>query len=119
MARGQKEHGMRVFAQAIDLVDDPAMIAEYEEHHRRVWPEVVGALRAIGITGMRIFRTGPRLFMFYEAPDGFDPATDYQAYTADPRCRAWDQLMRRYQRPVPGAPPGAWWTPMVEVFSLD
>ena len=109
---------MRVFAQAIDLVDDPQRISEYEAHHRRVWPEVVAALRGIGITRMKIFRTGGRLFMFYEAPDGFDPARDYQAYTADPRCRAWDALMREYQKPVPGAPEGAWWTPMEEVFDL-
>lgn len=109
---------MPVFAQTIDLVDDPALIREYEEHHRRVWPEVVRGLRGIGITRMKIYRAGTRLFMFYEAPAGFDPARDYQGYTSDPRCREWDELMRRYQRPVPGAPAGAWWTPMAEVFDL-
>jgi len=25
----------------VDLRDDPAAIAAYREHHRRVWPEVV------------------------------------------------------------------------------
>jgi L-rhamnose mutarotase len=110
---------MRVFAQAIDLVDDPEKIAEYAEHHRRVWPVVVEALRGIGITQLKIFRTGNRLFMFYEAPDGFDPARDYQAYAARAECCEWDELMRQYQKPLPGAPEGAWWTPMEEVFDLD
>ena len=110
---------MPYFAQALDLKDDPVLIDEYLRHHRQVWPEVVQALRAIGITRMRLFRIGTRLFMYYEAPQGFDPARDDQAYAADPRCQAWDELMRRFQRPVPGAPPGAWWTPMEPVFDLE
>ncbi|MBK7403837.1 MAG: L-rhamnose mutarotase [Phycisphaerales bacterium] len=109
---------MATFAQALDLVDDPVLIAEYEAHHRRVWPEVVRALGGIGITQMRIFRLGSRLFMYYEAPDGFDPARDYQAYASDPKCREWDELMRRYQRRAPGTPDGVWWAPMQEVFTL-
>ncbi|MFM7261399.1 MAG: L-rhamnose mutarotase, partial [bacterium] len=40
---------MRVFAQAIDLVDDPTRIDEYLRHHRAVWPEVTEGLRRIGI----------------------------------------------------------------------
>ncbi len=110
---------MKCYAQALDLVDDPVLIREYVEHHRRVWPEVVSALRAMGIRRMRIFLLGSRLFMCFEAPDGFDATRGYQAYAADPRCREWDRLMRRYQRPAPGAKPGAWWAPMEEVFSLD
>jgi L-rhamnose mutarotase len=110
---------MRMFAQALDLADDPALIAEYEAYHRAVWPEVKAALRAIGIAEMKIFRTGTRLFMIYEAPDDFDPARDFQSYTAVPEARRWDELMRRFQRPVPGAPEGAWWTAMEKVFDLE
>jgi L-rhamnose mutarotase len=110
---------MAEFAQALDLIDDEALIAEYEEHHRRVWPEVVAALRRVGIRRMRIYRLGTRLFMVYEAPDGFDPARDYQAYASDPVCREWDERMRRYQRRAPGAPEGCWWAPMRGVFDLD
>jgi hypothetical protein len=29
---------MRAFAQALDLVDDSALIAEYVEAHRLFWP---------------------------------------------------------------------------------
>jgi L-rhamnose mutarotase len=112
---------MKSFAQTLDLKDDPALVREYVEHHRRVWPEVTAALRKIGISKMEIFLLGPprpRLFMYFEAPDGFDPARDYQAYAADPRCRAWDALMRRFQQPAPGAAPGQWWAPMERVFTL-
>ena len=36
----------------VDLKDDPAVIAAYKEHHRRVWPEVLSSLRAVGIRHM-------------------------------------------------------------------
>lgn len=112
---------MKTFAQALDLVDDPARIEEYERHHRAAWPEVVAGLRRIGIERMRIWRTGPRLFMVFEAPDDFDPDRDYQSYTDDPRCREWDELMRTYQRRIPTADTadGGWWTAMDLVFDLE
>lgn len=109
---------MAMFAQTIDLVEDPAMIEEYERRHMAVWPEVEGSLREIGIREMRIFRLGSRLFMVFEASDGFDPARDYQRYAADPRCREWDELMRQFQRPAPGAGPGEWWASMRQIYEL-
>jgi L-rhamnose mutarotase len=109
---------MRVFAQAIDLTDDPARIDEYLRHHRAVWPEVTGGLRAVGIRRMRIWRGGTRLFMVVETDDDFDPAR-YQSYASDPRTREWDALMRTFQRPAPFAKPGEWWTQLEEVFDLD
>lgn len=110
---------MKRFAQAIDLVEDPALIEEYERAHRAVWPEVERGLRAIGIRRMHLWRLGTRLFMQCEADDGFDPVRDYPRYALDPRTRAWDELMRRYQRPAPGARPGEWWAAMTEVYALD
>ncbi|MFZ4575550.1 MAG: L-rhamnose mutarotase [Phycisphaerales bacterium] len=109
---------MRTFAQMLDLKDDPALIAEYKRHHEAVWPEVVLALRAAGIASMRIYLGGNRLFMTFEAPDEFDPARDFQRYAEDPRCRAWDDLMRTFQQRVPGARSGGWWEPMEAVFEL-
>lgn len=109
---------MKLFAQAIDLADDPARIEEYIRHHRSVWPEVTDGLRAIGIRGMRIFRGGTRLFMLIETDDAFDPARDYQAYARDPRTREWDQLMRTFQRPAPFARDGEWWTSLEEIFDI-
>jgi L-rhamnose mutarotase len=109
---------MKTFAQALDLKDDAATIAEYEEYHRAVWPEVKAALRAVGIADMQIYRTGNRLFMTYTAPDDFDPDKDFASYTKVAKAREWDELMRGYQQRVPSAPEGAWWTPMPKVFDL-
>lgn len=110
---------MKTFGQALDLVDDPDLIAEYEARHRAVWPEVKAALRSIGIVEMKIFRIGNRLFMTFEAPDDFVPERDFLAYTEVMRAREWDDLMRRFQRPVPAAPEGVWWAAMTKVFDID
>lgn len=110
---------MPSFAQALDLKNDPALIAAYREHHEHVWPEVIAALRAIGITKMKLFLLGTHLFMYYEAADGFVPQRDYQSYAANPRCAAWDTLMRTFQQRIPEARPGDWWAPMDLVFDLD
>ena len=110
---------MQCFAQGLDLVDDPELIRVHEEHHRAVWSKVLATLCAAWIVRMRIFRQGMRLFMHCDGPDGFDPARDYQQHPLYPDCRKWDELMRRFQRPVPGAPAGAWWAPMDLVFDLE
>ena len=110
---------MKTFAQALDLKDDPELIRQYKEHHRNVWPEVVEGLRKIGITRMRIYLHGTRLFMYYDAPDDFNPDRDYQSYTASEQTQEWDRLMRQYQQQVPGATSNGWWTPMELVFDLE
>lgn len=110
---------MPSFAQALDLRDDPQLIEEYRRHHRAVWPEVIAALRGIGIVRMRIYLVGTRLFMYYEARDGFDPRRDFQTYAANPKTREWDDWMRTFQRKLAEAGPDDWWTPMDEVFDLE
>lgn len=72
---------MKSFAQTLDLKNDPQMIASYVEWHTKVYPEVLLALRKVGVSKMKIFLLGTHLFMYYEAPDDFDPKRDFQAYT--------------------------------------
>ncbi len=110
---------MKSFAQALDLKDDPELIARYKEHHQAVWPKVVEALKGIGIAKMKIFLLGQRMFMYIEAPDSFDPARDFAGYTATKKTQEWDDLMRGFQQRAPGAAEGEWWAAMEEVFDID
>ena len=109
---------MKSFAQALDLVDE-SVVDAYKEYHKAVWPEVLDALREIGITKMKIFLQGTRLFLYYEAPDDFVPERDYQKYAANAKAKAWDAMMRGFQKRVPGAKLGEWWEPMELVFELE
>lgn len=105
---------------ALDLRDDAAAIAEYENWHRSgvIWPEIVASIRAAGIEDMEIFRTGNRLVMVMQVPDGYDAAGKQAADAADPRVQEWERLMDRYQQRLPWAKPGEKWVPMRAIFSL-
>ena len=58
---------------ALDLVDDAALIADYERWHRPGYTpaEVLASIRGAGIREMEIYRTGDRLFMLIDADDDF------------------------------------------------
>lgn len=105
---------------ALDLHDDPALIAEYERWHRpeNVWPEIVESIRAAGVRDLEIFRAGNRLVMTLDVPEDFSPAAKAAADAADPRVQAWETLMWKFQQPLPFAKPGEKWIPMTRVFSL-
>ena len=47
----------------------PEAVERYEEYHRRVWPEVLEAIRRSGIARYLIFRDGLDLFHFIECDD--------------------------------------------------
>ena len=72
---------------ALDLRDDPALIARYKKEHAQAWPAVLARLREIGVTEMKIFLLGRRMFMYCETRDGFDPAIDFARSTDDPAYR--------------------------------
>jgi L-rhamnose mutarotase len=103
---------------AVDLKDDPGMIADYVEHHRAVWPEVVASLRAAGIANMEILILGRRLVMIVESRG--DMRAAFAAHVAShPRVAAWEALMKSLQEPPPGGPGGEWWAEMRPIFSLN
>ena len=110
---------MKRYVLTVDLQDDPRRIAEYEAHHRAVWPEVQRSLRRVGVRAMDIYALGRRLTMVLDTTDGFDLRRSFAAHAASvPRCAEWEALMRTYQEPPPGAKPGEVWARMERVFHL-
>ena len=103
---------------ALDLKDDPALIAGYEAWHQpgEVPPHVLAVIAASGIRAMRIFRTGNRLVMVTTVDDSVAavslPATGAQA-------QEWEALMDTFQSPLPWAEPGQKWVPMDCIFDSD
>lgn len=99
---------------ALDLKDDPALIAAYDDWHQRVWPEVLEHLRKSGITHCSVHRAGNRLFMVVESSTG--AATDGGGASLPPRVQAWEDLMATFQQPLPFAKEGEKWVRMERVF---
>ena len=103
---------------ALDLKDDPDLIAEYERHHEQVWPEIVKSIRDAGIEDMEIYRVGNRLFMIMEVSDGFSFEAKDESDRANPRVQQWEELMWKYQQALPMAKPGEKWLRMEAIFKL-
>ncbi len=105
---------------ALDLKDDPRLIAQYEEHHRAVWPKVLEHLRRHGVTAMEIYRLGTRLTMVMNTDDArYDGEALRRASLTDPVIREWEDLMWQFQAPTPWTPHGAKWAPMTKIFDFQ
>jgi len=87
----------------LDLIDDPALILEYEERHKNVWPEILASIKDSGITSMEIYRYGTRLFMIMETDSSFSFERKAVMDDANPKVQQWENLMLQYQQPFKGA----------------
>lgn len=109
---------MTRYCLALDLKDDAALISEYEAHHKKVWPEIVNSIKEAGIEVLDIYRTGNRLFMIMEVNDRFSFEEKAAADAANPKVQEWEELMWKFQYPLPWAKPGEKWILMNKIFEL-
>jgi len=103
---------------ALDLKDDPALIAEYEDHHKNIWPEIAESIKDSGITSMEVFRAGNRLFMLMEVTEDFSFDLKLEADLKNPKVQEWETLMWNYQQALPFAKPTEKWVLMERIFEL-
>ena len=109
---------LKRYCLALDLKDDPALIAEYENYHKQVWPEIVKSIKDAGIEKMEIYRTGNRLFMIIEANADFSFEKKNKTDAANEKVQEWETLMWNYQQAVPGAKAGEKWIGMDKIVEL-
>lgn len=111
---------MKRYCLALDLKDDPQLIAEYEYWHRAEngWPEIKRSILDAGITEMQIYRTGNRLMMIMETNEQFNATAKTAADAANPKVQEWEQLMWKFQQPLPWAKEGEKWVMMEQIFEL-
>lgn len=95
------------------------MIAEYTRYHQRIWPEITASLKQSGIEDAEIYLLGTRLFMILVVRDDFSFEAKARADEANPKVREWEDLMWRFQRPMPQARPGEKWLLMERIFKLE
>lgn len=110
---------MKKYCLALDLIDDEMLIAEYEKHHQKVWPEIIESIKESGITNLEIYRIANRLFMIIEADASFSFEQKNKMDAANPKVMEWEQLMWKYQQALPSAKPGEKWMLMNTIFSLN
>jgi L-rhamnose mutarotase len=105
---------------AVDLVNDPDMIARYDAWHAVGGPPaaVTAAIRADDVRELEIWRVGDRMFMILEQGPGYDPEAKAARDEANPDVQAWDALMRTFQKPLPFAPDQTW-LGMARIYALS
>jgi L-rhamnose mutarotase len=109
----------RRFCFALDLKDDPALIAEYRNTTRQSGPRSRESLKDSGIEDLEIYLIGTRMFMIMEANQNFSFEKKAEADAQDPKVQAWEQLMWGFQQALPEAKPGEKWLRMERIFKLE
>ena len=109
---------MKRYCLALDLKEDTKLIAEYENYHKNVWPEIIKSIKGSGIEVLDIYRTGNRMFMMIEASDDFSFDGKATMDAKNPKVQEWEELMWKFQQPLPWARTGEKWILMDKIFEL-
>lgn len=111
---------MRTYCFALDLHDDPALIAEYKRWHQldTMWPEVLAQVKAPGIISEEIYLAGNRMFMILTTTDDFSLEAKAASDAASAVMRKWEELMWKFQKALSFAKPGQKWVPMEQIFGV-
>lgn len=92
-------------------------LAEYKERHKRVWPEMLAALRETGWTNYSLFLREDGLLVGYlETPD-FQKALEGMA-REEVNAR-WQKEMKEFFEDPGGREADKQMAPLEEVFHLD
>ena len=103
----------------LDLQDDPRLIAEYRGYHQKIWPEITRSIKDSGIVDMEIYLLGTRMFMMMEVDERFSFDAKAKADRSSPKVREWEELMWKFQKPLPEGKPGEKWLLMERIFKLE
>jgi L-rhamnose mutarotase len=109
----------RRYCLTLDLKNDLQLISEYKKHHQQIWPEVTASLKDAGIEDAEIYLLGTRLFMILEVNDNFSFEAKARADQLNPKVRDWEELMWKFQSPLPQAKAGEKWLLMEKIFQLE
>ena len=91
----------------------PDKVDDYVRAHRKVWPEMLEALKAAGVCNYTIFRAGTEMFGYFEAED-LECAQAHLA-TQAVSARWQDAMADLLEQRVPDRGPPV----LDEVFRLD
>ena len=110
---------MKTFVLALDLKNNPELISEYEEHHKKVWPEILKSIADSGILECSIYRISNRLIMHIITSDDFSFENKSKLDANNSKVQEWETLMWKYQQAIPGFPSNEKWQSCKEIFKLS
>lgn len=81
---------MKRYTLALDLVDDPTLITEYEKLHERISDDIAKSTIDAGTNEMEIYRIGNRLYMIMETEDEFSFEKKPEMNANNPKVQTWE-----------------------------
>ena len=92
------------FCLALDLKNDPELIAEYLSYHspKYFWNVIGEGIKKSGVEVMDIYNVDNRLFMICEMPVDVDIDEAWQKMGTYERQAEWGALMSKFQQALPG-----------------
>ena len=118
MSKTQSTRNKR-YCLTLDLKNDPSLIAEYKKYHEKIWPEITKSIKDSGIVDLEIYLLETRMFMIMEVNDKFSFEAKAKADKSNPKVQEWEELMWKFQQPLPQAKPGEKWMLMERIFKLE
>lgn len=103
----------------LDLKDDPKLMAEYRKYHEKIWPEITASLKQAGIEDAEIYLFGTRMVLILDVNEHFSFRSKAESDQNNPKVREWEELMWRFQKPLPQAKAGEKWLLMERIFKLE
>ena len=88
---------------------------EYDDIHRKVWPELLLEMTVFGIREYSIFRRGRQLFLYLQVPDWDTVLLQLQQSEVNHR---WQSRMASFFDPMPDLKHGEAFAMMQEVFYM-
>ena len=106
------------FCLALDLKNEPGLIAEYLRYHSREfgWKEINEGIKRSGIEVMDIYQVDNRLFMICELPVNGDLDEAWEKMGTYERQAEWSTLMAKFQQALPGHK--VEWVKMKRIFQI-
>lgn len=109
---------------AVDLRDDPEVIARYKHLHAPGGPPagVTRSLREAGIAVLEIYLIGNRLFMIMDVEPRYSAEVKERADTNNADVQAWNRLVDTLQQALPFGKPGVnagQWQQMECIYTLS
>ena len=99
----------RRYCLTLDLKDDPELIAEYRRYHENIWPEIAQEHCRFRRGRHGNLSAGNADVHDHEVNEQFSFAAKGEADRSNPKVQEWEQLMWKFQKPLPQAKPGEKW----------
>jgi L-rhamnose mutarotase len=102
----------------LDLKADASLIAEYEQWHRNVSPDIEKSIFDSGVLSLEIYRYETRMFMVMEVDESFSFERKAAMDAANPKVQEWEKFTWKFQQALPGTQTGEKWVPMKKIYDL-